>query len=208
MSEHTHLNLNSLSARSGSNSGLLKLNFSLPLLALLCLSLSLSPRAHAEKADSKKEAVIEAGHGTTDNKTNVSKLSHGVQLTRGTLKIIADNGTSTELGDGSIHTVLYGVPGAQVSFKQKRDGGKDLWIEGWCDRAEYNEKTEMVKFISNAKIRYLEGSTVTKELSGEFLAYDSKEDVFVGTNSKSGTHQDGGGKIRIVISPRKEAGNE
>lgn len=184
------------------------LNQALYIITALCLGLSLVGEARAEKADSKKEAIIEAGHGTTDNKTNVSKLSHGVQLTRGTLKIVADNGTSSELSDSSIHTILYGVAGAQVHFKQKRDGGKDLWIEGWCDRAEYNEKTEMVKFISNAKVRYLEGSTVTKELSGEFLAYDSKEDVFVGTNSKSGTHQDGGGKIRIVISPRKEAGNE
>lgn len=184
------------------------LSQTLQMVSALCLGLSVAGQAQAEKADSKKEAIIEAGHGTTDNKTNVSKLSHGVQLTRGTLKIVADNGTSSELSDSSIHTILYGVAGAQVHFKQKRDGGKDLWIEGWCDRAEYNEKTEMVKFISNAKVRYLEGSTVTKELSGEFLAYDSKEDVFVGTNSKSGTHQDGGGKIRIVISPRKEAGNE
>ncbi len=208
MTEPNRISLCQPASPTGKRLGRYWFKQTIQVVTALCLSIGAGSNASAEKADSKKEAVIEAGHGTTDNKTNVSKLSHGVELTRGTLKIVADNGTSAELSDGSIHTILYGVAGAQVHFKQKRDGGKDLWIEGWCDRAEYNEKTELVKFISNAKVRYLEGSTVTKELSGEFLAYDSREDVFVGTNSKSGTHQDGGGKIRIVISPRKEAGNE
>ncbi|MFZ6781119.1 lipopolysaccharide transport periplasmic protein LptA [Undibacterium sp. Ji83W] len=172
--------------------------FSLACLSLACVS------AHAEKADSNKETIIEAGYGESDGKTSVRRLSKGVSLVRGTLNVKAENAVVTEGPNGDQFVVLTGGSNRKVSFRQKRDGGPDLWVDGEADRAEYNQSTEIVKFISKAKVRYLEGKRVTQEQEGEYLSYDSKNDFFIGTNSTSGQHVDGSGSLKIILQPKPE----
>ncbi len=173
------------------------------LFSLVCLGFLYLP-AHAEKADSTKETVIEAGYGESDGKTSVRRLSKGVNLVRGTLIVKAENAVVTEAPNGDQFVVLTGGSSHRVTFRQKRDGGPDLWVDGEADRAEYNQSTEIVKFISKAKVRYLEGKRVTQEQEGEYLSYDSKNDVFVGTNSTSGQHVEGSGVLKIILQPKTE----
>ena len=172
-------------------------------LGLACLGLLCTP-AHAEKADSNKETIIDAGYSESDGKTSVRILSKGVTLVRGTLLVTAEKAVVTEAPNGDQFVVLTGYAGKKVSFRQKRDGGSDLWVEGEADRAEYNQSSEIVKFISKAKVRYLEGKRTTEEQAGEYLSYDSKNDVFIGTNSTSGKHVDGAGSTRIILQPKSE----
>ncbi|MBC3810384.1 MULTISPECIES: lipopolysaccharide transport periplasmic protein LptA [Undibacterium] len=159
---------------------------------------------HAEKADSLKEMTIEADQFLNNGKTNVSTFSGDVVVVRGTLKVKAEKAVVTKSADEFQHVVLTAKPGAKISFRQKRDGGPDLWVEGESEKAEYDEKTEFVKFLSKAQIRYLDGSKVTQQQEGEFLSYDSKNDVFVGVNSSSGQSVSGGGRIKTTIQPRTE----
>lgn len=159
---------------------------------------------HAEKADSLKEMTIEADQFLNNGKTNVSTFSGDVVVIRGTLKVKAEKAVVTKSADDFQHVVLTAKPGAKISFRQKRDGGPDLWVEGESEKAEYDEKTEFVKFLSKAQIRYLDGSKVTQQQEGEFLSYDSKNDVFVGVNSSSGQSVSGGGRIKTTIQPRTE----
>lgn len=158
----------------------------------------------AEKADSLKEMTIEADQFLNNGKTNVSTFSGDVVVVRGTLKVKAEKAVVTKSADEFQHVVLTAKPGAKISFRQKRDGGPDLWVEGESEKAEYDEKTEFVKFLSKAQIRYLDGSKVTQQQEGEFLSYDSKNDVFVGVNSSSGQSVSGGGRIKTTIQPRTE----
>lgn len=159
---------------------------------------------HAEKADSLKEMTIEADQFLNNGKTNVSTFSGDVVVVRGTLKVKAEKAVVTKSADEFQHVVLTAKPGTKISFRQKRDGGPDLWVEGESEKAEYDEKTEFVKFLSKAQIRYLDGSKVTQQQEGEFLSYDSKNDVFVGVNSSSGQSVSGGGRIKTTIQPRTE----
>ncbi|MFZ6746829.1 lipopolysaccharide transport periplasmic protein LptA [Undibacterium sp. JH2W] len=173
------------------------------LFSLACLGL-VSATAYAEKADSNKETVIEAGYGESDGKTSVRRLSKGVALVRGTLNVKAENAVVTEAPNGDQFVVLTGGSNRKVTFRQKRDGGPDLWVDGEAERAEYNQSTEIVKFFSKAKVRYLEGSKVTQEQAGEYLSYDSKNEVFVGTNSTSGQFVEGSGSLKIILQPKPE----
>lgn len=172
-------------------------------LGLACLGL-LYTSAHAEKADSTKETIIEAGYGESDGKTSVRHLSKGVSLVRGTLIVKAENAVVTEAPNGDQFVVLTGDSSKKVTFRQKRDGGPDLWVEGEANRAEYNQSTEIVKFISKAKVRYLEGKRVTQEQEGEYLSYDSRNDVFIGTNSTTGQHVEGSGTLKIILQPKTD----
>ncbi|MBC3833582.1 lipopolysaccharide transport periplasmic protein LptA [Undibacterium amnicola] len=162
----------------------------------------LSFSAHAEKADSQKRTNISAEYTEFDGKTNTKTLKGKVELTRGTLLIRAENGVETETPDGGGAVTLSGHAGSQVFFRQKRDGGEDLWIEGLADRVEYDKKTEVVRFISKAQVRYLSQQKVTQEQNGEFLSYDSVNDVFTATNSTSGKRVPGGGRVTITSEPK------
>jgi lipopolysaccharide export system protein LptA len=163
----------------------------------------LSLGARAEKADSRKPTNISAEYTVFDGKTNTKTLTGKVELSRGTLLIRAENAIETETSDGGGSVSLSGHNGSQVFFRQKRDGGEDLWIEGSADRVEYDKKSEVVKFIANAQVRYLSQQKITQEQNGEFLSYDSLNDVFTATNSTSGKRVPGGGKVRITSEPKQ-----
>src|SRR5450830_419179 len=94
----------------------------------LCTSVVLS--AHAEKADSKKEMVIEADHLISDGKTNVTTCSGDVHITKGTLVVSAERDVASKTPDDFQNVKLYAKAGGKVRFRQKRDGGPDLWVEG------------------------------------------------------------------------------
>jgi lipopolysaccharide export system protein LptA len=177
--------------------------------SLLLLSL-FAPMMHAyaEKADSLQRAELRAEYTIFDGKKSITTMTGHVELTRGTLIVQADRAVLSESNEKSRSFVLYGEPGGQVFFRQKRDGGPDLWLEGKADRIEYDEKTELVKFITKAHVRYLEGKRVTQEQGGEFLSYDSLNDVFIATNSSSGKHVPGGGRVTLTIEPKTETKTE
>lgn len=172
-------------------------------LSVILLCLSPLTAAYAEKADSQKETHIEAEHSTIDGKKNIA-LDGEVTLTRGTLTVRAERATVAENVDGSKYIVLFSGAGKRANFRVKRDGGSDLWVEGEADRIEYDEKTELVKFIAKAKVRYLENKKVTQEQEGEFLSYDSLNDVFVATNTASGKHVPGAGRVKLTLQPKTE----
>lgn len=172
---------------------------------------SLTPVAHAEKADKFKKTTIDARHTVYDGKTGTKTLSGDVELIRGTLIIRAENAVITEpkkngkMEDeeegGSI--IMTGQNGSQVFFRQKRDGGNDLWIEGSADRVEYDKKTSVVVFISKAQVRFLDQQKETEKQTGEFISYDSINDVYTVTNSTSGKRAPGNGRVTITLEPKQ-----
>ncbi|MBI3285351.1 MAG: lipopolysaccharide transport periplasmic protein LptA [Burkholderiales bacterium] len=172
-------------------------------LLLLCIALP-AISAQAEKADSLKETVIEAEHSVSDGKKKIHSLNGDVTVTRGTLLVKAERAVVTELEAGHSASVLTGGPGGLVRFRQKRDGGPDLWVEGEAEKVEYDDKTELVKFISKARVRYLEGKKTTQEQEGEFLSYDSQNDVFIATNSSKGEHVLGAGRVKLTLQPKTD----
>ena len=161
-------------------------------------------QAYAEKADSLQKAELSAEYSIFDGKKNVTTLTGHVELTRGTLIVPAERAVFSESSEKTRNFNLYGETGGQVFFRQKRDGGPDLWLEGVADRVEYDEKTELVKFITKARVRYMEGKRITQEQDGEFLSYDSLNDVFIATNSSSGKHVPGAGRVTLTLEPKAE----
>lgn len=171
--------------------------------AVACAFGFVSIVAHAEKADSQKQAKIDAEYYVMTDGGKSKKLTGNVELSRGSLLIKAESGIETETEDGGGSVVLIGGASGQVMFRQKRDGGADLWIEGFADRVEYDKKTEVVKFISKAKVRYIDQKKVTQEQLAEFLSYDSLLDVFVATNSSTGKRVPGAGRASITTEPKQ-----
>lgn len=168
--------------------------------AALCL---MAASAHAEKADSNKPTEILAEFIEFDDVNQVTVLTGNVELRRGTLVMRSEKATIRETPDGWQQATLLGDGTKPATFRQKRDGGADLWMEGRADRIEYDQKNEMVKMFEKANIKQLDGTRVTDEMDAGFISYDSRKEYFVGNNDATGANQRGRGRIRMVLAPRK-----
>lgn len=174
------------------------------LLALFLLNAAVTSNVHAEKADSDKPTEVVSDQMTYDDVKQVNTFVGNVVLTRGTLLMKASRVVITQTPDGYQTAVLYAGPNGLATFKQKRDGGPNLWMDGEAERIEYNSKAELIKLFSKAKMRRLEGSKPTDEVAGEFISYDTRAE-FVTVNNTSGGDKPGAGRVTVVIQPRIEA---
>ena len=154
--------------------------------------------ALAEKADSYKQIVIDSDSVDMDDVKQLTILTGNVVLTRGTLVMKAGKATVRKDAEDYEIVGFTAAPGEVATFRQKRDGG-DLWIEGQAERIEYDNKTEVVKLFSKAKVAQLEGKKVTEEIVGEFVSYDSRKEFFKAANSATGESKPGGGRVRTVL---------
>ena len=174
------------------------------ILLLSLFSLAIMGTAQAEKADSEKEAVITAQRGQVDDIKQTRTLTGDVVLVKGTLTMKAGRALITEDPQGYQFITFWGEAGKLATFRQKRDGEGDLWVEGEAERVEYNNKTEVVKLFSKAKLTRLQGVKPTDVANGAFISYDSRNELFNMENSDSGTSSPGAGSVRMVIQPKNK----
>lgn len=160
--------------------------------------------AYAEKADSEKPTNIEADQMAYDDVKQINTFTGNVVLTRGTLIMKAQKLVVTQDPAGYQFATLFAPQGGVATFRQRREGGANQWVEGQAERIEYDGKAELVKLFSKAKMRRLEGNAPTDEVEGEFISYDSRAEFFSVNNTASGQSKPGGGRIKAVIQPRTE----
>jgi lipopolysaccharide export system protein LptA len=180
----------------------MKLRLLMPVLIAAVLA---AGAARAERADSTKPTIIDADSATGNEVTQVRTLIGNVNLQRGTLLIKAGRAVMKNDPEGYSYTTFYADPGKLATFRQKRDGG-DIWDEGEAERIEYDNKTEIVKMFSKAKITTLDNKRKTQEVQGPYLSYDSRKEVYSLENDVSGTTKANGGRVRIVIEATPPAG--
>lgn len=171
------------------------------LLFLFALNMATPLAVHAEKADSDKPTNFEADKMDVDDVKQIRTLSGNVILTRGSMILKADKMVLTEDPSGYQFAKLYAAPGGLATFRQKRDGGANLWMEGQAERIEYDSKTELVKLISKAKMRRLDGDKTTDEVEGQFISYDSRAEFFSVNNTAAGESKPGAGRVKGVFQP-------
>ena len=172
------------------------------LLAAVFLSL-LSLTAAAERADSLKEAVINFDSLDIDEVTGTRILTGNVVLTRGTLVLKSDRALVKETPEGYMSVTLTATGGKVATFRQKRDGGPDLWVDGQAERIEYDERSELVRLYSNAVVRELEGARMTNQITGPFISYDNRKEVATVRNDESGKSVVGGGRGTLILAPKR-----
>lgn len=157
--------------------------------------------SHAEKADSYKPTEIQYDTADMDDVKQIRTLRGNVVLTRGTLKMKSDKAVVTQDPEGYQYVTLTGVPGKPATFRQKRDGEGDQWVEGEADRIDYDGRIELVKLFSKAKVKRLEGNRPSDEVAGEFISYDSRKEYFSVRNTATGDSKPGAGRGTMVIQP-------
>ena len=112
---------------------------------LLIAGLGALTCVHAEKADATKPTNVEADQMQYDDVKQINTFVGNVVLTRGSILMKSNKMVVTQDPAGYQFVVMYAAPGSLASFRQKRDGGPDQWIEGQAERIEYDDKNEIMK---------------------------------------------------------------
>lgn len=174
------------------------------ILAAASAVLLLAPLAsHAEKADALKPINVKYDNIQADNVNQTTVVTGNVIITRGTMVLKSDRGEMKESPEGYRNFIMIASPGKLATFRQKRDGGPDLWAEGHAQRIEYDERTDTIRLLSNAQIKQLEGQKVTQQMDSAFISYDSRKEVLLGRNDAGGADNTGKGRGSITFEPRR-----
>lgn len=162
--------------------------------------------AHAEKADRTKPLnVVADREGNFDLLKQVIVFSGNVVITKGSIVIKADRVEVRERPDGYKIAMAFGSATHPATFRQKREG-VDEFIDGQAERLEYDEKPDTIRFVNNATVRRLRGSSIGDEITGSVVTYDNTTEVFSvsgGAQSAAGAASAPGGRVRAVLTPRE-----
>ena len=159
--------------------------------ALLPLALCATP-VLAERVDRDQEIVIAADHASADDNARVSVWEGNVVITQGTMRITANKVTVKEDPE---RNKFYVANGAPVTFRQKRDKADD-YIEGFAQRAEFDDKSAKLKLFDKARLKSVQG-----EISGDLITYDTNRELF-----EVGAAQPGapGSRVKATLIPQKK----
>jgi lipopolysaccharide export system protein LptA len=161
--------------------------------------------AHAEKADRLKPMVFtQDKQGRIDSVNQRTELLGNVIITQGSLMLRAEKVDVRETRDGYHQAFASGTAGNPVSFRQARDVPGES-IAGTADQLEYDTRTETVRFIGNANVRRMRGTTVADEVTGAVIVYDSRTEVFTLEGGSASPNPNG--RTRIVMMPRVQPGD-
>lgn len=157
--------------------------------------------ANAEQTDRTKPIDIVFDVATLDQNKRVRTLEGNVVLTQGSIRFSAERMIIKEDQAGFMSAMAFGGPNSQVAFRQKREGAADF-IEGYADRAEFDDQADTLKLLSRARLK-----SGGDELKGEYIYYNSATEVMqvrnaipdakVSANPGSGTN-----RPTITIQPK------
>ena len=165
----------------------------------LALALAAAP-LHAELGDREKEIVVGADRLVADDANRTSTFDGNVVVTQGTMRMTAAKVTVKE--DAQRHK-FYVASGAPVTFRQKRDK-VDEWVEGFADRAEFDDRNDVLKLYSNARVK-----SNQNEITGDFISYDMKREVAEVSGAPPGKAPPANaGRVKVIILPPKKAAEE
>ena len=171
---------------------------------LLAAGLLWTLPAGAEKADRSKPMVIEADKpGTMDLQRQVVVFNGNVAIAQGTMSLRAERIEVREAKNGDRFAAVIGEAGKPATYRQKRDSGNE-WIEGSAERIEYDTRADSLKFSGQALVRFLRGTEVTDEVSGDSIIWNNGAgQISVVGGAPSAANPSG--RIRAVLAPRVDA---
>lgn len=151
------------------------------------MSICLVGVAHADKADRDKPIHIESDKMSLDNAKRISIFEGQVDLTQGTLHVIAEKAVVTEDEAGNKFCV---ATGHLASFRQKRDGTNE-YVEGYGERIEYNTLSEKIDLFVRARVKRDQD-----DVRGDHITYNTQTEIFR-VNSPQLT-----GRVRATLQPK------
>jgi lipopolysaccharide export system protein LptA len=174
------------------------------LISLLLLELSLVGLAYAEKADQDKPVILEAEKVSVNDVKQAYDLKGQVLLIKGSIIVTGEDGHIEVDPEGYELVNVNGTPDKTASFRQRREGPADEFMQGFGAQVVYNAKTEVLTLTGDAKLKRLLNMQMLDQLRGWKIEYDDVKQYYRVTPPKDAKPDDLP-LARAILSPRRKA---
>jgi lipopolysaccharide export system protein LptA len=171
---------------------------------LVLLSMNITNDALAEKADQDKPIILQAEKVSGNDTSQVYDLNGEVLLIKGSIIVTGEDGNIKIDPEGYEFIDVKGTPEAVATFRQRREGLANEFMQGHGTHATYDAKTEILTLIGSASLKRLLNMQMLDQLHGWKIEYDDVKQyyrVFPPTDAKS----DDLPLARAVLTPRRKA---
>ena len=173
-------------------------------LALLSFGLSLATLSFAEKADQDKPVILEAEKVSVNDVKQIYDLNGQVLLIKGSIIVTGEDGHIEVDPQGYEFVDVVGTPEAVASFRQRREGLADEFMQGRGTQVTYDAKTEFLTLTGDASLKRLLNMQMLDQLKGWKIEYDDVKQYYHVTPPKDAKPDDLP-LARAILSPRRKA---
>jgi lipopolysaccharide export system protein LptA len=167
--------------------------------------LASAPLARAEKADRSKPWVVEGERDVTvDEQRRTVVVAGNATISQGSMVLRAERIEIQEQGGVVRQAVAVGSAPKWAAFRQKRDVPNEH-VEAQAQRVEYDGANDTVRFVGQAVLRIVRGTTVVHEVSGALLSWDNKREQFSAKGAAPGEAA-GSGRFQWIMTPASAPG--
>ena len=171
---------------------------------MLLLKLSLVGLAYAEKADQDKPIILEAEKVSVNDVKQIYDLNGQVLIIKGSILVTGEEGHIQVDAEGYEFVDVKGTPIATASFRQRREGPADEFMQGLATQVVYNAKTEVLTLTGDASLKRLLNMQMLDQLRGWKIEYDDVKQYYRVIPPKDAKPDDLP-LARSILSPRRKA---
>ncbi len=174
------------------------------LLGAFATGLSIAPLSYAEKADQDKPVILEAEKVSVNDVKQIYDLNGQVLLIKGSIIVTGEDGHIEVDPQGYEFVDVVGTPEAVASFRQRREGLADEFMQGRGAQVTYDAKTEFLTLTGDASLKRLLNMQMLDQLKGWKIEYDDVKQYYHVTPPKDAKPDDLP-LARAILSPRRKA---
>lgn len=158
----------------------------------------------AEKADQDKPIILEAEKVSVNDVQQVYELDGQVLLIKGSIIVTGEQGNIKVDPEGYEYVDVKGSPETAATFRQRREGLADEFMQGRGNQVSYNAKTELLTLTGDARLKRLLQMQLLDQLRGWKIEYDDVKQYYRVSPPENAKPEDLP-LARALLSPRRKA---
>lgn len=170
----------------------------------LCLCIFTLQASYAEKADQDKPIILEAEKVSVNDVQQIYDLEGEVILIKGSILMTGEKGNIRVDPEGYEYVDVKGDTNTTASFRQKREGTENEFMQGRGQTVIYNAKTELLTLTGDATLKRLQNMQIIDQLRGWKIDYDDVKQYYVVSPPANAKPEDLP-QARAILSPRRKA---
>ncbi|MBT8572881.1 organic solvent tolerance protein OstA [Polynucleobacter paneuropaeus] len=173
-------------------------------LSLISLMMVVMGAAYAEKADQKKPLILEADKVSVNDVQQAYELQGNILLIKGSILVTGEQGNIKVDPEGYEFVTMESDQDTTASFRQRREGPANEFIQANGKNVVYDAKTEVLTITGDASMKRLLNMQMLDQLNGWKIEYDDVKQyyrVFPPPDAKESDLP----LARAMLSPRQKA---
>jgi lipopolysaccharide export system protein LptA len=160
--------------------------------------------AHAEKADQDKPVILEAEKVSVNDVQQIYDLKGQILLIKGSIVVTGEDGHLQVDPEGYEFVDVKGSSDTTASFRQRKEGLADEYMQGRGTQVTYDAKTEVLTITGDASLKRSLNMQMLDQLQGWKIEYDDIKERYVVSPPANSKPEDLP-LARAILSPRRKA---